>query len=251
MRIMYKMACNKIIHCYCDHHLGDNLINIFFFSQIKQYIEQNNIEIHYYCHGQYHENVRWFLCSQNIKIFHNTQIGYDFWQGHEDLSSGKFIEDILCDMFNKFLNASQIPIVVDKFEYYEQNLFITDVPPPVDNIDVLVINSSPNSGQFHYDILEFNDFILALNNKYRVAVTNYVNNDVVDLSKYNVRQIASLAKHVKFVIAINTGPSLGLYNRSITEHVEAIYILDDTDHYRFKTDKFVKCKNISDLHFLL
>lgn len=245
------MAFNQIIHCHCDHHLGDNLINIFFFSQIKEYIERNNIEIHYYCHGQYHENIRWFVCSQNIKILPHAKNGYSLWQANENIFSGKFIEDILCDMFNAFLNASQIPIVLNKFEYDEQNLLIADVPPQVDNIDVLVINSSPKSGQFHYNILEFNAFILALNNKYRVAVTNYVNDDVVDLSQYNVRQIASLAKRVKFVIAINTGPSLGLYNKNIVENVDAIYILDSTDHYRFKTDKFVKCKNIGDLRCLL
>jgi hypothetical protein len=192
-----------------------------------------------------------FLSSPNITILPHSKNGYHLWQVNENIFSGKFIEEILCDMFNAFLKAHQIPIVLDKFEYCDDNLLITSIEQPINNIDVLVINSPPKSGQLHYDISEFNNFIIALNNRYRVAVTDTVNDDIVDVSKYNIRQIASLAKNVKFIIAINTGPSLGLYNKTIIDNVEAIYILDDTDHYRFKTDKFVKCKSISDLYFLI
>ena len=245
------MDCNTTIDCHCNHHVGDNLINMHFFSQIKNYIELNNIYINYHCHQQYHENVKLFLSSTNITILPHKQIGYSLWQANENIFSGKFIEEILCDMFNAFLKAHQIPIVLDKFEYCDDNLLITSIEHSLNNIDVLVINSPPKSGQLHYDISEFNNFIIALNNRYRVAVTDTVNDDIVDVSKYNIRQIASLAKTVKIVIAINTGPSLGLYNQEITNNVDAIYILDSTDHYHFKTNKFAKYKNIRDLNFLL
>ena len=87
------------------NNLGDNIINFIFFKQIKEYIESNNIIIHYRCKAQYHKNLSDFKYSKNIIILPWENIGYVLWQATvfnlipQDCSA----EDMLCLMFNIFL----------------------------------------------------------------------------------------------------------------------------------------------------
>ena len=96
---------SKQIDIKSEWHLGDQIINFIFFYKIKEYIENNNIIINYYCHKQYHKNVLEFNCSNNIILFDYKNIGYNLWQGTVVKDEAKpHIEDTLCIMFNKFLN---------------------------------------------------------------------------------------------------------------------------------------------------
>ena len=241
----------KIIHTHSVFGFGDNLICFIFFSQIKKYIEENNIHIKFYCSEKHHKCLHEFNSSNNIHILPYLNHGYHLWQVTEDLYSGKYIEDILCDMFNKFLKSNDIPITVDLFEYKDEDLLIPTFNTDYNNIDTLIINSTPTSGQFEHNKQELNEFIIKLSKTRKVAVTEYLNDSILSLHDKTIRTIATVAKKVKTIIAINTGPSLGLYNSEILDNVENVYLLDTTNHYKFKTRKFTKIKKISDLNFLI
>jgi len=238
-----------IIKCKSNYGLGDSLIDMFLFSKIAKYIEANNIIIYYQCKERYHSNLEQFNSSVNIKLLPYSNDGYNLWQGH--YIHRATVNIMLCDMFNDFLRHHSIPIVIDKFEYDDADLLIKHVPSPISNIDILFINSTPTSCQFIHDKHELNQFIRELSKKYRVAVSEKLDDTIISLEKYNVREIAALAKTVKKVIAINTGPSLGLYNPEIIRNVEVIYILDTTNHYNFAMEKFTKIRNVNELRFLL
>jgi hypothetical protein len=156
-------------------------------------------------------------------------------------------------MFNKFLAFHGIPIVLDKFEYRDSDLLIKDVPVKDYGVDILIINSTPRSGQFSHNKNELNWFITQLSKTRKVAVTEYINDFVLSLHDKSVRYVAAIAKKAKIVIAINTGPSLGLYNTEVLDAVENIYLLDNAHYadYRFKTRKFTKFTSLSGLRFLL
>lgn len=243
---------NKIIQCKSRFGLGDALIDFIFFSKIAKYIEFNNIEIHYQCQEKHHSNLEWFNSSPNIKLLPYSDYGYDLWQGsylHEHN-----VNQMLCNMFNDFLRHHKIPIFMDRFEYDDADLLIKHVESPASNVDILFINSAPKSGQFIHDKNELNQFIADLSKKYRVAVTERLDNmdGLVSLEKNTVREIAALAKTVKKVISVNTGPSLGLYNKDVLDNVEVVYILDTTPHYGFQhIRKFVKIFGVKQLQFLL
>ena len=240
----------KIIKCRSDFGLGDSLINMYFFSKIAKYIESNNIIIYYYCKTQHHSNLEQFNSSANIKLLPYSKDGYHLYQGPY-LPSKKPVNIMLCDMFNDFLRHHSIPIVIDKFEYDDADLLIKYVPSPISDIDILFINSKPKSSQFNHNKHELNQFIRELSQKYRVAVSEKLDDTIISLETNRVREIAALAKTVKKVIAINTGPSLGLYNPEIIQNVEAIYILDTTEDYNFTMEKFTKIRNVNELRFLL
>lgn len=243
---------SSIIEVQNAHHLGDNIINFIFFYKIKNYIEENNIIIHYYCWSKYHKNLLEFKSSDNIKIFEYENRGYVLWQGGSTPNKNT-IEDKLCNMFNIFLKKYNIPISVDSFEYQDPELFIRyeNLDNKYKNIDILIINSTPLSGQYKYNKKIWNNFIIKLSQKYLIAVTEKVNDSILSLHDMSVKNIASIALKVKKIIAINTGPSIPLYNTDILNNVEVIYLFG-ADNNNFKTRKLICSYNqIDELNFFL
>lgn len=239
-----------IIDVECSNHLGDNIINFIFFYKIKDFIEQNNIIIHYYCLSQYHKNLLEFKSSENIKIFKHENKGYVLWQALTPYSH--FIEDKLCNMFNIFLKHYNIPISVDSFEYQDPELLTRyeNLDDKYKNLDILIINSKPLSGQYHYDIESWNDFIIRLSKKYLLTTTEKVNDNILSLHDMSVKNIAAIALKVKKIIAINTGPSIPLYNTDILNNVEVIYLFGANGD-KFKTRKIACVSQLNELNFLL
>jgi hypothetical protein len=239
-----------IIYIQNGHHLGDNIINFIFFYQIAKFIEENNIIIHYYCLPQYHKNLLEFKCSENIQIFGYENKGHVLWQGN--VPHLRFIEDKLCNMFNIFLNKYRIPISVQSFEYKDPDLFtrFEVLEDKYKNIDILIINSSPLSGQYIYNKPEWDNFIIQLSKKYVVATSKKIDDDkIISLEDFSVKNIASIAVKTKIIIAINTGPFLPFFNTDILDNVNVIYTFGGGG--QFKTRKIVEKTRINDLSFLL
>jgi hypothetical protein len=240
----------SIIEVQNGHHLGDNIINFIFFYKIKNYIEENNITIHYYCSNQYHKNLLDFKCSENIKILDFEHKGYVLWQGGSTPDQ-HYIEDKLCGMFNIFLKHHNIPISVNSFEYQDQDLLNRHklLDNKYKNIDILIINSKPLSSQYNYNKPVWDNFIVKLSSKYTLATTEKVNDSIISLADFSVKNIAAIALNVKKIIAINTGPSIPLYNTNILDNVETIYLFTSAGS-NFKTRKVQTIINIEELSFL-
>lgn len=248
-----KMKTIINVQSYENLGLGDSIINFIFFKQIKEYIESNNIIIHYRCKAQYHKNLSDFNYSKNIIILPWENIGYILWQRtvFELIPENCSAEDMLCFMFNQFLKTYNIPIVVNLFQYQDPDLFerFNQFDEQYKNIDILVINSTPQSGQLTYSKEEWNEFLIKLSKKYKIATTEKVADDILSLNLFSVKNIASIATSVKKIITINTGPSIPLYNTDILKNVDFIYMF--SDGYIFKTPKIIKMTHISQLNFML
>jgi hypothetical protein len=243
---------SRIISVENSHHLGDNIINFIFFYKIKDYIEKNNIIIHYYCLNQYHKNLSEFNCSKNIlilDILNYDRSGHVIWQGGSTPHQ-YFIEDKLCGMFNIFLQKYNLPISVNSFEYQDPDILTRyeNLEDKYKKLDMLIINSPPLSGQYIYNKPEWDNFIINLNRKYSLATTQKVNDNILSLDTISVKNIAAMALHVKIIIAINTGPSVPLYNTDILNNVEVIYLFGANGIW--KTRKFKLVNSLNELSFL-
>jgi hypothetical protein len=106
------------------------------YEKFNIYINNNhNIHINYRCKESHHANLKLFNSSNNIHILPYSNIGYLLWQGTEVLKSGIYIEDILCNMFNKFLKIHTIPIILEKFEYKDIKQSISDHSVDLKNLE--------------------------------------------------------------------------------------------------------------------
>ena len=134
---------SRILVLQNEHHLGDHIINFIFFYKIKDYIEENNIIIHYHCLEKYHNNLAEFNCSKNIIIKDWENIGYVLWQ-ETFPNPYNYIEGKLCRMFNIFLKYADIPLLVNSFEYQDPELFTRSekLDDKYKNIDNEIFNYS-------------------------------------------------------------------------------------------------------------
>ena len=243
---------SRIISVENTHHLGDNIINFIFFYKIKDYIEANDIFIHYYCLKQNHKNLSDFNCSKNIlilDILEYDRSGHVLWQGGSTPHQ-YFIEDKLCGMFNIFLQKYNLPISVNSFEYQDPDLLTRyeNLEDKYKKLDMLIINSEPLSKQYDYNKSEWDNFIINLKKKYSLATTEKVNDDILSLDAVSVKNIAAIALDVKIIIAINTGPSIPLYNTDILNKVDVIYLFGGCANW--KTRKVRLVNNLNELSFL-
>jgi len=142
-----------------------------------------------------------------------------------------------------FLKTYNIPIIVNEFEYNDDDLInrYNTIDDKYKNIDMLIINSEPKSGQYqNYNKENWDKFIIDLSTKYKIVTTSTVNDSILSLENQTVKNIAAIATHIKTIIAINTGPSVVLYNTQILNNADYIYIYHNEYCYSFKTRKFIK-----------
>jgi FkbM family methyltransferase len=228
-------SLNNILNIECSHHMGDNFINFMFFTKIKDFIEDNNIIINYYCWEQYHNNLKDFNPSSNINIHSLSEpyqkTYYELWQGGRTktltpVDSSKNIEDQLVYMFNLFLTDFNFNISVDSWYYENLNIkkWFDDLPIKYKDIEVLIVNSSPRSGQYNYNKDKWDKEIIELSKKYKIATTEFVSDDIINLSDFNLKDITAISINVDYIIGINTGPLLPLFNTYTLERVKNIYI---------------------------
>ena len=75
------------IELYSDKNLGDSIFSMIYFYNIKNYIEEHNITINFYCKTEYHAQLLEFKCSDKIFLYglENKQ-GTHIWIANTDLN---------------------------------------------------------------------------------------------------------------------------------------------------------------------
>ena len=102
-------------------------------------------------------------------------------------------------------------------------------PLKYQNVDILIINSKPRSNQ--YDLegkkKEFNNMIYKLDKKYKVVTTEKLK-DIVCTRDDNLslKDIGAISTHVKYIIAINTGPFTACLNSYALKNVKKWFEFD-------------------------
>jgi hypothetical protein len=233
--------------------------------RIKDYIEQNNIVIEYYCQPEYHNKVNEFINTNNVilkDINVETDKGIDLWIGSKEFSKNLYeynvIDEIYLIIFNEFLQKVNIPLTIEKFEYTDPDLLVrrqrieNQFGNKYKDIEILIINSKPLSGQISYNDDEWNHFIKRMNERYKIAITTSISDPRVACTMddgLSVKDIAAISTNVPIIIAVNSGVITSLFNTYTLENVKTIYFFDNSNNY--SNPKFVKKDNINDLLFLI
>jgi hypothetical protein len=262
------MYCRKI-NTYNSQHLGDTIFCFICFYHIKNYIEQNNILIHFFCDNALISQLSEFNYSNNISIFPienmpNNEELHDLWIGRRieynyyDAVLGKkeYFDIFLSKFYNIFLQKIDIPIKIDNFIYDDEALYIrcSEINHITNNkyknIDYLFNNSRPCSGQIHYNEYEWDNFAVELSKKYNIVTTKKVDGIKCTLEdNLTVRDIAAVSTGIKKFVVLGNGVAAGLMNKYMVHDAEIVYYLCGRDVLSFPN--FVNKTHINQMSFLL
>ena len=251
--IYYKKYISNIIiiNSGISSHLGDIIFNVFFLNKLKEYIEKNNITIEYYVNIKYHKDINDFINSKNIIIKDYKKTGYNmesnifglysyhsflnYYIYYYILNNKKIPYNILyLNVFKIHCDNLNIPIKINNF-YNEDETLLTDYDNLKDvykNIDILIINSIPRSGQYNFNVKEWDNFVKYLNEKHKIVTTKKVENISCTWDdELTIKKISAISTRSKVIIAINTGPATAIFNKYTLSYSKKIYILDNRVQY--------------------
>lgn len=266
-----------IYRIYNKYHLGDNIFNFIMFYHIKEYIEQKNIKIYYYCQEEYINQVSEFNCSKNIIIQNideglpsnaielwqnNDKLGVTFYSIHSKINqkNKKRVNYNLYykGLFNYFLKKIKIPIKIRQFSYIDEDLLkrFEKLSDKYKDIDLLILNSKPFSDQYKYNKTIWDGMInIYKNMNYKLVTTTKVEGVLCTMDdNLTVKDIAALSINVKVIIAINSGVVPGLLNDYTLKNIKKVYTFDDRcffSYLNFETKEDIREITIKELDNLL
>jgi hypothetical protein len=154
-------------------------------------------------------------------------ITFNSWSLWYELKQGQMLDYMKLD--KTYIDSS---FWID--EPYLLDLYKT-LPPSYQNMDVLVINSAAFSGQYSKGPEEMDDLCRFLNKSYTVVTTRKVDGIKCTLdADFRIQDIAAIATHCKYVVAIMTGPFNGIFNKQTHASVKKWFpIVGDGTKYIF------------------
>jgi len=252
----------KTIHIWNEWHLGDQIFTCFFFYHIYSFLEQQNIHIVYHIRDSYINQVKEFIPSKNITLESlDTKQGLNVWIGNPmfpmsaypyiNSTSTPFLDFLVVQFFKQVSSVLNIPLEMNRFSYSDSDLVerynrFTDFK----DVDIVIVNSDPMSQQVNMSsefIETMNACIYDLNKKYKIVTTKKLGNIKCTLdANMTIKDIASISTHAKVVIAINTGPVVGMFNDITLQNIKRIYYADR--QFWFSNEKCKKIGLFSDIY---
>jgi hypothetical protein len=248
----------KEYHFYDRYHYGDNILNLKFFYNISNILIQNNIHIHYYFDKGNSPNsieLERYVDRKSLTLHTMDQMpenAIELWMGN------KIDETVYNPDFEKYYDTYYRKILehihIDKAVYnidtslFQNEPYLQAIYHNLDerfkDLDIFIINSKGRSGQFAYDKEKLDTMCKRLAEKYRIATTEPVMDEIPStiVSKLNIQDIGAITTHAKYIIAVTTGPSTALFNTYTRDSVRKWIFLDNKP-IKYDTIKYV---NISD-----
>jgi len=234
----------KVLHTYNETHLGDHIFNTYFFNNIKDYLEKNNIIIYYYIHKIYHSQVQEFLQTNNVIIkdfrfkglnFSYLSLDYKnchlYWTLYYRMYGSKLVyNEFYIKFFNETSRKLKIPVYMNNFYYYNPTLLdrYENLPIKYKDIDILIINSVPRSLQSFVSEFEWLKFINKIKDyNFNIVTTYKIKNLKCTMDdNLTLKDIAAISTKAKIVIGVNTGPYSVVFNNYTLDYVKIMYVID-------------------------
>ena len=238
MKRMMGGQGSKTLHFYNINHYGDSILNLKLFYINKAIIKERGIQIHYYYNSEYIKNrseLERYVDPAVVQLHTLSEKSHD---GIE-LSMGNPIGKLRCDShFEEYIPEFYKQIVgylglqdlnIDT-SLYQPEEYLKDIYAKLDskyhNLDVLIINAEPQSGQ-PYDKAKMDDLCIKLSKKYRVATTTPVNSDI--LCTFNdglkLQDIGAISTHAKNIVSMFSGPITACFNSETRNTVKKWFVI--------------------------
>jgi len=246
-------------------------MNLRFFYVISNHLKSNNINIIYYYDPEYIKNVdelKRYVDDTTLKIVPltdkpknaiiignetgnteqlkyksdgNAPVLYQLWMADNINNFSHVNVDTYYPIF--YSNILRI-LKLDKYSIdtslYQKEDYLLGIYDKLDSkfkeLDILIINSTPNSGQFDYNKEKMDAMCVRLFSKYKVAVTTYVNNTIpcTMTDGLKIQDIGAISTQAKYIIGVNSGVITSCFNLHTKENVKLWIFLSKSERCVFK-----------------
>ena len=179
---------------------------------------------------------------------------YELWMGANinDVNHNSF--DVYFDLFYKNILSilkikdSSISTRLFQPEPYLETIY-NNLSEPYKNIDILVINCEPQSGQFAYSKNEFDNMCIRLSKNYKIVTTDPVLDTITCTRRENLtmQDIGAISTKSKYVIAIHSGPLTTCFNESAEKYVKKWFMFQININFNSHPNIIV-FRNSDELH---
>lgn len=249
----------KAYHFYCRFHYGDNIANLKFFYDISEKLKENNIMIYYYYDNQQIKNtveIERYVDNETLilrRLSEKPADSVELWMGMDldGINHGEF-DVYFRKFYSRILSTMHLENSGIDVSLYQKEEYLLDIYERLDdkykNIDVLVINAEPQSGQFSYNKHTMDAMCRKLASKYKIATTTCVDDSITCTmrDKLTIQDIGAISTHAKYIIAVHSGPIVPCYNEAAKNNVKKWVIMVKQD-YRFKDVNAVILKSAYEL----
>lgn len=206
------------IFCHNEYHLGDCIQTLHFLIKCS---EINDIKFNFFCNSTYFDQLKPLLNDrvELVNLKHKGSIGtwVDDYKKYDEYKTQSKLENGLFDQANIFLlhwqDISKIMNLNCPFKEKKDLIYDEDILSKncrhYEKYDYLIINSKPLSGQCScYSESKFINLVESLekDNKTFITTNKIKNYPCTKDYNLNVVEIGQLAKNVKNIFSINTGP---------------------------------------------
>ena len=239
---------SRSLHIYSENHLGDSIWSIIYFNTIKTHLESFQCHIHYYVNKIYIRQLAEFISSPNITLHplnERPPTAFNIWIAHSWNDVGKHIFTTHFHIFlaKHFDRVGRILTLPNPFKTEflydgtELNSIYETVAPEFKDLDFLIINARPQSYQYVYIPEYWIHYINILKSTSKCAITYPEQNlecPCTITQKYTVKTIAAISTRARYIIAVNSGPVVPLFNTLTMNNIKHMYVFDTvvayTDH---------------------
>jgi|TARA_X000001382_G_scaffold99076_2_gene73512 hypothetical protein len=250
----------KIINCHNTYHLGDCIQSLHFLLNAS---EQNGVMFNFFCNPIYHNQLEGLLDGYDGVQLSNEPFpgSFDLWIGAHDYGgicrqSDEIYGDesdqgtyflLLCKKLSDLMEI-KCPFSIKKDMVYNQPALNKECVHD-QKYDYLFINSYNTSVPFPDFEQECSDMIERLNASGKSFITTRKIDEYPCTLDYNlsVIEIARLAKNVKNIIGVNTGPLHLCMNKWVIPKLEQFITWCPTPENFNYGNKFFPVKSLSEV----
>ena len=237
-------------HFYNLYHYGDNILNLKFLRNLP--LIEKQIIIHYYYNQHYIKNARELeeYVVPGIVLHDASAIpshSIHLWMGNNEIAPGFHYDmfDVYYENFYKYILTTLRLSTIQPSLYHDDPRLLEryhTLPDKYKEIDILIINAPPASGQFTYKKEEWDELCKYLHTKFKIATAQHVSDDIACTMRdsMTIHDIAAISTHAKYIIAAHSGPIAGCYNSYTKQSVKKWFVFHNTTEHR-QLDVVDKC----------
>lgn len=245
-----------------NYHLGDCIYALHYFNKLCSV--KDGFSINFYVNPVYFSELReWNKHTGRINLLNiNYKIpnSIDTWIGkdnfyYEHMYKVTDFDEFYRMFFEKFSKENSFPVVIkDKIDTFLDNDKIVENKIYMGDIEYLVVNSDPMSGQVDKeDLNKFNKLIRFLRNRGTVITTKKTDIEGVLCTQdysMSLMDIAKLSLRCKNIIGVHTSPMIVALNRYRINKGGNIILLQKHG-LKYNTGNTINIKKIDDIYGLL